>query len=525
MSATEIGEATLKVVPDFTEFDRAVEERAQQARAQLTEALLAPVETHVFSEAEQEEAIAVRWFSDVAFEGVSTGDGRFMVPGSLGWREPPLTLMAMIETPEGGGHAGAQVAGRMDTFEKDAKKDMEGKALPAGAVAIRATGVFDIDGDRGSDTARMVEDETMRGISVDLAIHEWAFRDPETGEIIDPEEMTDDQWERAFLGDLEFAVLDGEIMAATVCPTPAFADARIAILASGVTRFPKVWKASAEYGAAAGVDEGQLMTTLTAAVIFEAESITAAAVAAEPAAPVAPPTVWFHRPEANGSTPLTITDEGEVYGHIALWDTCHTGFLNGEWSQCIRAPQSATGYAHFHVGEIKTREGDLLPIGKLTYNTGHADLAKSKVAAKCHYDDTGAVGAYVRAKDGEHGIWVCGALRSDISEEGIRDLRANPPSGDWRAVDHRLELIAALAVPVPGFPVPRSQLALAASGDRLEVVALILTASLDAFEEDMSDEAAMLALEIEHGPELFDMIIRGDEILSDGVVVGYTAPE
>jgi hypothetical protein len=55
-------------------------------------------------------------------------------------------------------------------------------------------------------------------------------------------------------------------------------------------------------------------------------------------------------------------------------------------------------------------------------------------------------------------------------------MRANPPSGDWRMMNRNLELIASLAVPVPGLPITRSQLALSASIDGdLEVSALILT--------------------------------------------------
>jgi hypothetical protein len=50
-------------------------------------------------------------------------------------------------------------------------------------------------------------------------------------------------------------------------------------------------------------------------------------------------------------------------------------------------------------------------------------------------------------------------------------MRANPPSGDWRALNNQLELVAALSVVVPGFPVPRSQLALSASAG---ISALIL---------------------------------------------------
>ena len=50
-------------------------------------------------------------------------------------------------------------------------------------------------------------------------------------------------------------------------------------------------------------------------------------------------------------------------------------------------------------------------------------------------------------------------------------MRANPPSGDWRALNNQLELVAALSVVVPGFPIPRSQLALSASAG---ISALIL---------------------------------------------------
>lgn len=444
---------------------------------------------------EEASMSGTKWISDVAFEGVSTGDGRYMALGSLGWREPPLTLMAMIETPEFGGHSGAQVAGRMDTFTKDDEHYMTGDPLPEGVVAVRSTGEFDVEGERGGDTARMVENETMRGISMDLAVHEWALRDPETGDLIDPEEASDEDWERAFMGELEFAVLDGEIMAATVCPTPAFAEARIAILAAARVR-PNVWRANSYAAFALGVDEGQMMTTLVASVeivkdpnvyslvdkapFAEVRGIAAAgkphATARKDAAPIAPPAAWLHRPEPREPTPFTILDSGECYGHLALWETCHTGYLNGEFAQCVRAPHSITSYGQFHVGELRCDEGDLLPIGKITYDTGHADLSRSRAAARCHYDDTGAVGAFVRARDGEFGIWVSGVLRNDIRPEGVRDLRANPLSGDWRDFERNLELIAALAVPVPGFPVARSQLALSASveGD-VRITALILT--------------------------------------------------
>lgn len=191
--------------------------------------------------------------------------------------------------------------------------------------------------------------------------------------------------------------------------------------------------------------------------------------------PLKPPAEWFDLPEANVPTPLTYQKDGKVYGHIALWGSCHTGFLNGALAECVEAPPSKTNYQNFHLGVLETAEGRDVRIGKITYETGHAPLSAAGNIAANHYDHTGSVGAFVRARDGALGIWVSGSVRSDISAEGFRDLRANPPSGDWRSFNRHLELVATLAVPVPGFPVPRAQFALAASANGApEVVSLIL---------------------------------------------------
>lgn len=180
-------------------------------------------------------------------------------------------------------------------------------------------------------------------------------------------------------------------------------------------------------------------------------------------APLKPPKAWFTRPEANEPTPLTFTASGEVFGHLALWESCHSGFQGGAFSECVTAPRSSTNYQMFHLGQLETDDGSVA-VGKLTYGTGHAPLSAGLQAASAHYDDTGSVGAFVRATDGQHGIWLSGAVRSDLAPEGVRDMRANPPSGDWRSLNNQLELVAALSVVVPGFPVARPQLALAASG-------------------------------------------------------------
>lgn len=192
--------------------------------------------------------------------------------------------------------------------------------------------------------------------------------------------------------------------------------------------------------------------------------------------PLKPPKAWFDWPEPDQPVPLTFDRSGQVYGHLALWASCHRGLINGTFSECVQPPRSLVEYGAFHLGEIETEEGDMVPVGRMVYATDHAPLTAGLESATRFYDNTGSVGAFVRARNGNLGIWLSGAVRSDITPEGLRDLRANPPSGDWRGLNHNLELIASLSVPVPGYEVPRAQLALAASaGEELEVAALILS--------------------------------------------------
>src|SRR6187399_1405319 len=119
--------------------------------------------------------------------------------------------------------------------------------------------------------------------------------------------------------------------------------------------------------------------------------------------PLRPPAGWFDIPEPDVPTPLTFEKNGRVYGHLALWGSCHTGFLNGAVAECVQPPPSKTDYQHFHLGVLETDGGDVR-VGKITYATGHAPLSASARVAADHYDHTGSVGAFVRARNGSVGI-------------------------------------------------------------------------------------------------------------------------
>lgn len=163
-----------------------------------------------------------------------------------------------------------------------------------------------------------------------------------------------------------------------------------------------------------------------------------------------PPADWFQRPDVDRLTPLTVTDTGRVFGHIAGWDTCHVG-LPG----CVTPPSSPTGYTYFHVAEQRTADGATLPVGTLVAGPRHADAQLAFRAAQEHYDDPSAAVARVVAGEDDFGIWVAGWLLPGATPEALDVFKSSPVSGDWRRVGGALELIGVCSVNTPGFPVRR----------------------------------------------------------------------
>ncbi len=170
-------------------------------------------------------------------------------------------------------------------------------------------------------------------------------------------------------------------------------------------------------------------------------------------APLAPPTAWFENPRLKAPTRLTIDDDGHVYGHLAQWKVCHVGI----GKSCVMAPKSRTHYGLFRVGSLRTEDGSSVDIGKITLGTGHADATWGIMPSREHYDNTGWAAAVVNIGEDQHGIWINGSLTTTMTPERVAELRASALSGDWRFVNGNLELVAALAVNNPGFPIYREQ--------------------------------------------------------------------
>lgn len=177
------------------------------------------------------------------------------------------------------------------------------------------------------------------------------------------------------------------------------------------------------------------------------------------------PGEWFQDPGLGGPTPITVTEDGRVYGHLATWGTCHVGIPG----TCVTPPESKASYGYFTTGAVLTDSGEVA-VGQITMNTGHASLRAGASAAMAHYDNTGTAVADVAAGEDGHGIWIAGALRPGVTEEQAAALRGAALSGDWRDIRGNLELVAALAVNVPGFPIPRMSIA-ASAGHQTTLVA------------------------------------------------------
>jgi hypothetical protein len=196
-------------------------------------------------------------------------------------------------------------------------------------------------------------------------------------------------------------------------------------------------------------------------LIEDDDELTAAA------APTRAPSTWYENPMLAGPTKVRVTDEGRVYGHLAQWNTCHRGIGNS----CLLAPRSIVDYAHFKTGTTMTADGMLRPVGNLTYGAGHADTSLGYLAAAAHYDDAATTVANVNVGEDAYGIWVAGSMAPGTGELEAQQLRSHPLSGDWRRTGGNLELIAALAVNTPGFPIEEPQYSVTASGDQMSLIA------------------------------------------------------
>ncbi len=373
-------------------------------------------------------------------EGEEARDGsyyrRVIDPGATNFDRPlPIPLMATDETSWG--HDGAVLVGAITEGSRE------------GASTVRLAGRFD-SSPRALEFARQVDVGMLTRHSPDLI-----------GPVEDEFECTeyDEDWGWCDEGIYHFvkATLGGT----TIVPFPALDDAMIT-LPDGLEVLP-AGEAADEAVAASGAGDallGQDMPSritggfvAAATAVAPVRSVTTLA----PTRPVAPydPDV-FANPRLTGPSPLEVHEDLRVTGHLATWfdadgqPNCHIGFPD----QCITPPHSASGYAYAHQGgPVDLANGERLRVGHLTVGTGHAATSGiSADEATAHYDNTGYSAALVRFGEDEHGIWCAGVVSPTADDFQIWALELATLSGDWRRIRGNLELVAALGVNVPGFP-------------------------------------------------------------------------
>jgi hypothetical protein len=355
-------------------------------------------------------------------EDVESGDGRVINKGALSMRELPLPLLWQIQTGEG--HNGSVVVGKIVSMER-----------VDGGIG-NAKGFFD-KGSYGQEAERLVRGGFIRGVSADLDQFEGDEEVPEV------KEGSDTKVESG-----KIKIKKARVMAVTLVPKPAFQECSIQL--------------ADELGGEeedVNIPDGVYVEGVNP---LDASALVACGMIAG-AIPVNPPKEWFNDPKLTTATPLTVDDDGRVFGHIAAWHVDHIGMSMG-----TKPPRSRSKYAYFHTGVVRTDDGTDVPVGQLTLAGGHASLEASASEAVRHYDDTASAIADVHAGEDAYGIWVAGSVRPGSTPEQIRALRASAPSGDWRPIKNSLELVAVCQVNVPGFPIARARVA---SGSVMALVA------------------------------------------------------
>jgi hypothetical protein len=346
--------------------------------------------------------MARTWSAVLARLGVPTGDGRIIDPAGGSSRDLPLPLSWQELSDDG--HGGSRVVGRIETLRI-------------------ADGMVTATGSLLRDIPYTVEEQLEAGVvgpSVDLDDVEYVMDDAE-----------------------RILVTQWRVAGATLVSIPAFADVSLTL----------------DPADAAPLEVAEPERSMLDDAVERAADRMWPLQAS--AAEQLPPADWFAAPDLDRVTPLTVSDTGRVFGHIAPWDQCHVG-LPG----CVTPPSSPSGYSFFHVCSQRTQEGSVLPVGTLTVGGGHADARLGFRAAQQHYDDVAAGVARVVAGEDEFGIWVAGWMLPGADETAREQFMSLPVSGDWREIGGALEMIAVCSVNTPGFPVPRARVSFALGRQR-----------------------------------------------------------
>ncbi len=335
-----------------------------------------------------------------------------------------------------------------------------------------AEGAFDLNGVDGAEAARLVGERMLFTMSIDPdnVVGEQRLVDAAGG--MAPDSVLEEAINTGIVPDGYSPVMvftDWRLSSVAMVSIPAYDEARIEPVFDYVRPeraveiadegFLRISQELFDAAQAAGLltvssvtEEGVVMYDLAPTVLEAAaeEAIVASAAMGGQVFKKAS----FER-KATGPTPLTVDEDGSVYGHVRLYGTCYQyGGGQGNGGYCTEPPLSACGYSKFHVHGAKLDDGSIIPVGAITYGYGHESRG-GLMASQDHYNNVATMAAKVVASEDEWGVWVCGEVLESHREQAY-DLLLSPMSGHWEPDadnDHHLEMLAAHIVVTPGYNV------------------------------------------------------------------------
>lgn len=364
------------------------------------------------------------WQGVLTVEGVRSGDARMFALDSLVWDKPPLPLMWQKETSHGGDNNVSVRVGSIDRIWREPAGDGD-----AGKNLIMGSGTLDLGSADGREVFRRMRDGYMGGNSVDVD----SVTDSDV-ELEFPKPGPNSSMLNVYAKPSLTTYKCGRIRATTMVEIPAFTEARLALVDVSDVTMP----------IADTEQVSRQITDIVAATnVFEISDV--------------PPREWFNEPtDVTPQGALTVTTQGRVYGYIAPANVRHRSFPD----RSTYVPMRNVDYSRFMSSETIVSDGSRITTGRITMNCGHATTRRSLTASQAseHYDNSCSIVARVRVGENKHGVWVAGALLPDVPPATIQRMMACSLSGDWRGHLDRpgwREFVAALLVPVPGFPMAR----------------------------------------------------------------------
>lgn len=403
------------------------------------------------------------WEGVICVTGQPTGDRRQF--DSLTWADLPLPLRRNVVESHGGlPQTQAVLVGRIDAIEMRANE-------------VWASGVIDLGSTDGREAARLMGTRDnpgfLRGVSID---GDETPGEPSTIEHVFPADCA----QMMALADGEPSMEDmarcmepelsiwssARIRGATLTDIPALSQANL-YLTDGVNMPYTVNRMEEPMAASIEVNEPTMADVV--------ESLTAAA--ATIVIPDLPPAWWFDEPEVPEIGGITITDSGRIFGYLAPAGVQHRSYAGS--GKRVTVPMGKVDYSRFMNRATIVANDDgtsrRIATGPVTMSCGHAPttgpLARSSAASMEVYDNSCSIFATICVGENRGGVWVAGAVLPDVTASQLARALACQLSGDWRPHSDRQggwrEMIAALMVPCPGFPVANRGARVSMQGDAL----------------------------------------------------------